>query len=70
MYRVQKKALANLKQAISSLNTAPPGVAAFEIKYNHQVVADMRVALKLPRPSIDATVSAQARASTNATVSD
>lgn len=51
-----KKALANLKQAMNALNNAPE-LVALEIKYNHRVVAEMRAELKMPRPSIAATVS-------------
>ena len=51
------QALANLKHTVTALNNAPAGVAALEIKYNHQVVAEMRTELKMPRPSTEATVS-------------
>ena len=54
-----KKALANLKQALSALNNAPAGVVALEIKYDHHVVSEMRAELKIRRPSITATVSDQ-----------
>ena len=53
-----EKARANLKLAVSSLNNAP--VVAVEIKFNHQVVTEMRDELKVPRPSTEATVSDQA----------
>ena len=55
----RKKALANLKQALSALNNAPAGVVALEIKYDHHVVSEMRAELKIRRPSITATVSDQ-----------
>ena len=52
-----KKTLLNLKQAVNALNKAPAGVLALETKYNHQFVAEMRAELKMPRPSIEETVS-------------
>ena len=52
------KARANLKRAVSSLNAAP--VVAVEIKFNHQVVTEMRDELKVPRPATKARVSDQA----------
>ena len=53
-----KQALANLKHAMNALNGAPE-LVALEISYNHQVVAEMRAELKLPRPSTKAKVSDQ-----------
>ena len=55
-----QKAFANLKQAVGALDTAPAGVVALEIKFNHQVVVEMRAELKMPRPKTAATVSDQA----------
>ena len=52
-----EKARANLKRAVSSLNNAP--VVAVEIKFNHQVVTDMRDELNVPRPATKARVSDQ-----------
>jgi len=51
-----EKTRANLRQAVTTLNSAP--VLAVEIKFNHQVVKEMRDELKLRRP--EATVSDQA----------
>ena len=51
------KALANLKQAMKALNA--PELVDLEIIYNHQVVAEMRAELRLPRPSPKAKDSDQ-----------
>ena len=50
------KSIASLKQAVGSLSSISADVAALEIKYNHQVVADMRAEIKMPRPSIGEAV--------------
>ena len=52
--QARKKAYAHLKLAMSSLDTCPESVARLEIQYDHTVVSEMRLELKMPRPSIEA----------------
>ena len=44
---------------MNALDTCPEGVIRLEMQYNHTVVSEMRLELKMPRPSIGGTGSAQ-----------